>query len=1065
MDRPESASLTPFPPSATYEPSLDRLMRLAAWAGAIRGDGTPVNFTSILVGAILVEDETGAWFSRYARETGERAEAIADLVRTAEEVRPKIEEQAATGTLPEAREFYSSSVRDILASALGIATRDGAEPRRMGTRHLLAALAFRLSDDHRKQLIGWGADIAAWQRSTLDFLQRTFPSEDSTWVSLALEQATEAPSSEPPPAGTTFKSFAAAAPVPPVSAGPDVLIARFTADDPTSATDLMDVRQEARAFARLAAGRAIRPPLSIGVFGEWGSGKTFFMKLMHEHVARISRDADSDGPFHGNIVQIRFNAWHYVESNLWASLVDYIFTELDRWLKERPENPNETVDLLFDHLSTSRTLRLEAMDELVLRRRQRQEAEENLKTVRARFETALARQAVATTGEFWTAVGATLGRDPETRETIDRAGKALGVPELSASARQLSEVLQETATQAGRARTLGRNAVAMLGRPRWLAALALVLVAAPVSVVWFRDILGRTEVLSWLKEVNSAVLGLSSVMASVAGFAGTALKRTATALDTLEGFRANLETAIAERTEEFRKNSNEAALLTDAEREAARLRSDVEQAERRLAEADRRAADAARDFQGATVRGRLNAFIRDKVVSGDYAKHLGIIATIRKDFGQLAQLMADAEHDRELAEEYERARLDYVRRVEELIARSGDVLTDEETAALRASTTFDVESLRLFERIILYIDDLDRCPPEKVVEVLQAIHLLLCFPLFVVVVAVDARWVSRSLKEVYPELLAETVIIPGTGATAPVRAGAPAGEARHDTADRRTAPNNSDRERAASSQDYLEKIFQLPYWVRAMDADACRNYIKGIVAAESAAQADRAAVPPEPAPDAAPPASSPQPSTEQTPAVTEATTTAAPVETPLPEATLQPDTGEESFHEHEARTMALTSHETAFMAELAPHAGATPRRGLRFVNVYRLIRTSLPLHEHETLVGGEGEQTAYRALLTQLAIVTGAPAIAPVYFDHLAALAAGNLAEAREYKGLADLIAALGEDDRVTASTEAAPLLGALQILRDSVAPQGLGNAPALLATLHNTASVARRYSFTARPH
>lgn len=199
--------------------------------------------------------------------------------------------------------------------------------------------------------------------------------------------------------------------------------------------------------------------------------------------------------------------------------------------------------------------------------------------------------------------------------------------------------------------------------------------------------------------------------------------------------------------------------------------------------------------------------------------------------------------------------------------------------------------------------------------------------------------------------------------------------------------------------------------------------------------------------------------------MTEATTTAAPVETPLPEATLQPDTGEESFHEHEARTMALTSHETAFMAELAPHAGATPRRGLRFVNVYRLIRTSLPLHEHETLVGGEGEQTAYRALLTQLAIVTGAPAIAPVYFDHLAALAAGNLAEAREYKGLADLIAALGEDDRVTASTEAAPLLGALRILRDSVAPQGLGNDPALLATLHNTASVARRYSFTARPH
>lgn len=47
------------------------------------------------------------------------------------------------------------------------------------------------------------------------------------------------------------------------------------------------------------------------------------------------------------------------------------------------------------------------------------------------------------------------------------------------------------------------------------------------------------------------------------------------------------------------------------------------------------------------------------------------------------------------------------------------------------------------ERIVLYIDDLDRCPPKRVVEVLEAVHLLLAFPLFVVVVGVDVRWVSR----------------------------------------------------------------------------------------------------------------------------------------------------------------------------------------------------------------------------------------------------------------------------------------------------------------------------------
>ena len=56
-------------------------------------------------------------------------------------------------------------------------------------------------------------------------------------------------------------------------------------------------------------------------------------------------------------------------------------------------------------------------------------------------------------------------------------------------------------------------------------------------------------------------------------------------------------------------------------------------------------------------------------------------------------------------------------------------------------------------RIILYIDDLDRCPPEKVVDVLRAIHLLLAFRLFVVVVAVDARWMKRSLKDRFSLML------------------------------------------------------------------------------------------------------------------------------------------------------------------------------------------------------------------------------------------------------------------------------------------------------------------------
>jgi hypothetical protein len=57
------------------------------------------------------------------------------------------------------------------------------------------------------------------------------------------------------------------------------------------------------------------------------------------------------------------------------------------------------------------------------------------------------------------------------------------------------------------------------------------------------------------------------------------------------------------------------------------------------------------------------------------------------------------------------------------------------------------------DRIILYIDDLDRCPPRRVVEMLEAIHLLLAIDLFVVVVAVDPRWLLRSIAAHYRDLL------------------------------------------------------------------------------------------------------------------------------------------------------------------------------------------------------------------------------------------------------------------------------------------------------------------------
>ncbi len=45
-------------------------------------------------------------------------------------------------------------------------------------------------------------------------------------------------------------------------------------------------------------------------------------------------------------------------------------------------------------------------------------------------------------------------------------------------------------------------------------------------------------------------------------------------------------------------------------------------------------------------------------------------------------------------------------------------------------------------RVVVYIDDLDRCPPNRVVEVLEAVQLLVKTPLFIAIIAIDERYIA-----------------------------------------------------------------------------------------------------------------------------------------------------------------------------------------------------------------------------------------------------------------------------------------------------------------------------------
>jgi hypothetical protein len=161
----------------------------------------------------------------------------------------------------------------------------------------------------------------------------------------------------------------------------------------------------------------------------------------------------------------------------------------------------------------------------------------------------------------------------------------------------------------------------------------------------------------------------------------------------------------------------------------------------------------------------LYSFIDKRTKSDDYKKHLGIISIIRKDFEVLNNLFTD--HNRE----------------------AGNVDPNSE---------FRKKFTKPLERIILYVDDLDRCPEENVVQVLEAVNLLMAFALFIVVVGVDARWVKNALiKKNSTQFVGN--------------------QKEEEIMFERIEPSN-----------YLEKIFQIPFHLKEASNGSVKTMIKQV---------------------------------------------------------------------------------------------------------------------------------------------------------------------------------------------------------------------------------------------
>jgi hypothetical protein len=713
-------------------------------------------------------------------------------------------------------------------------------------------------------------------------------------------------------------------------------IPKLDNDQPWSGAprDHLGITNDAIAIANVAAAQATNLPLAFGIFGDWGAGKTFFMRLIYEQIARVVEARTGHDGFEHDIVQIQFNAWHYAETSLWASLVGHIFDELDRWMTRRQNGDKQNgdrknaADELLKRLATSRQLTLEAASELVQRRKDHTKAASDLadaqkSLVKARQDAAHA-PAVAWRAVLNTARDA-IARDEDLKQELGTIRSTLGLSGLLEDKAKLAAALDELNRSAS-AGTAALGALrATFGNAKTVALALAVLVGIPLLVFALRE--GLATEWPGVREIGRGLEALGGLVSAAAVLIHSFAGRVKSLAEKLAGLRQQIDDEIRRATEAEAKDVEAAAT------NLAGLESEVEKARTVLqATADKLAA-ALQDYAEETGAVRIRRFVRARAGQDGYGKHLGLISTIRKDFEQLESLML-LDEKKEVPAHIEEAREHYQKRVEALIAAAGNDMLVEEQKQLRATAqsmrdVINLEAIR-FRRIVLYIDDLDRCEPDKVVEVLQAVNMLLSFRLFVVVVAVDARWLSRSLEKKYPDFFG--------------RLGKDKDEL--------------DLSRRATAADYLEKIFQVPYWVPRMIDKASIALVGDLVAA------DRTTTGPPPA--AAPaghgvPAdgSAPEPGPEPAPSPISA------AEDDQPETLMEPD-----------RAPGLTSGEIQALMDLSDFLGGSPRRARRFVNIYRVAKASLAPKRRKELEAGE-----FRALAVQLAISTGAPKAFAAWVD------------------------------------------------------------------------------------
>jgi hypothetical protein len=630
---------------------------------------------------------------------------------------------------------------------------------------------------------------------------------------------------------------------------------------------LLDISSEINVFARLLAQRDLQPPLAIALFGDWGSGKSFFINHLQLKIKQLSNSKilkkgnDQELYYCKNIIHIPFNAWAYLDANLWIGFMACIFEKIDEYITGQTKlgKLKEGVRTkLSNELEFVKDQKANILSKKFKLEQKKKELEGNIETEKKKLDETIKELTEDSWLERIKLIWTELKIDEKYKDQLEKFGLT-------------PEVIEKTANEEipGKIRSFKNylNQFKLLSGAQLVGTMLLVLALIVSGFVisdstWFNNLVnGTTQITAFI------VLTLSGAITKIS----TAFNFFKPYVDKALKVQLDFNQKIKEAEREHQDKITQAQL----EKEGASI--EIENLTHEIEKIENEIDGLEYSLNNGLEKIVLTDFIKRRITSADYTDKLGVVSVIRKDLETLSELFVGQKIDPTLSEGEKKQQEEKKEKLEKIKA------------------DFDGEPI---ERIILYIDDLDRCSDGKVLEVLQAVHLLMAFPLFIVVVGVDKRCVTNALfqseQSKYFKLHAESQI-------------------------------ENHNIQPIEPDEYLEKIFQIPFQLKEPSKAAVDSMIESLLAndiIQTISEDEKEGI-----------------ETTDEKVKPKIETDNAGISGIDKTVTTVDDIGPEDLK--------LTKDELNFIKDLSHFIGSSPRTIKRYINLYRLIKAHEGLNQNK----------------------------------------------------------------------------------------------------------------------